>query len=236
MPSSLAEVKRELRQASNRGDAIQLQRYFKTGPGEYGEGDKFIGVRLGPLRKLARTYRGLTGPDIRNLLQSAIHEERMLALLILVDQFKRTDDPRREQIYHLYISNIKRVNNWDLVDVSAPAIVGAYLYDKSREPLYELAQSGHLWSRRVAMLSTLYFINQGDFGDSLKIARTLLDDDHDLIHKAVGWMLREIGKRDRKAEEQFLARHYKEMPRTMLRYAIERFPESKRKRYLSGTI
>lgn len=236
MPLSLADLKRELRQVSNREDAIQLQRYFKTGPGEYGEGDKFIGVRLGPLRKLARCYRDLTGPDINKLLQSAIHEERMLALLILVDQFKRNDGPRRDQIYHLYVSNINWVNNWDLVDVSAPAIVGAYLYDKSREPLYELAQSAHLWSRRVAVLSTLYFINQGDFSDSLKIARTLLDDDHDLIHKAVGWMLREIGKRDQKTEEQFLARHYKKMPRTMLRYAIERFPEGKRKRYLNGRI
>ena len=232
----LADLKKELKSASDKDYAIRLQGYFKTGPGEYGEGDKFIGVRDGPLRKLARSYRDLSRADIKSLLHSPIHEQRALALIILVEQFSRADETAREKIYRFYMTNLKRINNWDLVDVSAPKIVGAHLYDKSRKPLHDIARSSHLWSRRVAMLSTLYFIRKDDFADTIKIAHTLLNDEHDLIHKAVGWMLREVGKRDQRTEEQFLKRYYQDMPRTMLRYAIERFPEKRRKAYLEGRI
>jgi 3-methyladenine DNA glycosylase AlkD len=230
----LKEIRSTLEQVASKEDATNLQRYFKTGPGGYGEGDRFLGVRVGPLRKLAKKYRSLLLPDIEVLLSSGFHEERMLALLILVEQFQRGRPEEQKQIFDLYLRNLQNINNWDLVDVSAPRIVGAYLKDRDRKRLYTLARSSHLWSRRVAMMATLYFIKAGDFSDALAIVDLLKNDDHDLIHKAAGWMLREVGNKDRQVEEQFLASRYKSMPRTMLRYAIEKFPQTRRKQYLQG--
>jgi 3-methyladenine DNA glycosylase AlkD len=234
--AALKEIRAQLQQIANGDDAAQLQRYFKTGPGEYGEGDRFIGVRVGPLRKLAKQHRDLSLTDISSLLASPFHEERMIALLIMVEQFDRGDGSEQKRIYDLYLDSLERINNWDLVDVSSPRIVGAYLSERSRKPLYRLARSRYLWSRRVAIMATMYFIKDGEFDDALAIADMLMDDPHDLVHKAVGWMLREVGNRDRYTEEKFLASRYKKMPRTMLRYAIEKFPITKRKRYLSGRI
>lgn len=213
-----------------------LQRYFKTANGEYGEGDIFLGVHVPELRKLARKYAALAAEEIMRLLQSPIHEERALALLILVRSYAKGDEPVRARIYETYLRNTRYINNWDLVDVSAPHIVGAYLMDKSRDPLYELAESESLWERRISVIATAHFIKRDQFRDTLEVSKILLADKHDLIHKAVGWMLREVGKRDLACEEGFLRRHYKRMPRTMLRYAIEKFPEKKRRMYLKGEV
>jgi 3-methyladenine DNA glycosylase AlkD len=172
--------------------------------------------------------------EIVRLLRSSIHEERLVALLILVRAFSKGDSVLQKKIYGLYLKNTKYINNWDLVDLTAPNIVGTFLLDKSRKPLYDLARSNDLWRRRISIMATFAFIKQNDFDDTLRLSIMLLADDHDLIHKAAGWMLREIGKRSLCAEEQFLKRYYKKMPRTMLRYAIERFPEAKRKKYLNG--
>ncbi len=207
--------------------------FFKTGPGQYGEGDRFLGITLPVLRRLTREYEGLTAPSIVRLLKSPWHEERLLALLILVRQYARADAATRDALYQCYVSNRGRINNWDLVDCSAPQIVGAHLQQRGRRFLRELARSPSLWDRRIAILATFHFIKAGEFDDSLAIARMLLADRQDLIHKAVGWMLREIGKRDRQVLERFLQAHGKRMPRTALRYAIERFPEPLRRRYLS---
>lgn len=231
---SLRDIRRALKQTADPEDARFLQRFFKTGPGEYGEGDRFIGVRVPRIRAIVKQHADLPMPDVQALLMSPIHEERLLALLILVRQFQRGDDPARRVIYRLYLSHTRHINNWDLVDLSAEHIVGGYLRDRSRKPLYRLARSPRLWERRIAVLSTFHLIKRNDFDDLLALAGQLLGDREDLIHKAVGWMLREVGKRDPAAEEAFLKRHYREMPRTMLRYAIERFPERKRRAYLSG--
>jgi len=233
---SLLSIRSELKKTASKKDADFLQGYFKTEPGQYGEGDKFIGVRVPVLRKLSRQHRSLSLPDCKRLLQSSKHEERLLALFILVLQFEKSAEGERKKIYQLYVDNLRFVNNWDLVDSSAPKIVGAWLWDRDRTPLYKLARSTILWRRRVAIMSTLYFINQDEFKDTLKIAVILLSDKHDLIHKAVGWMLREMGNRDRPTEELFLKKHYKKMLRTMLRYAIEKFPPKLRKAYLTGTV
>jgi 3-methyladenine DNA glycosylase AlkD len=213
-----------------------LQRFFKTGPGEYGEGDVFVGIKVPVLRKLAAEFETEALQTIRILLKSKIHEERVLALMILVRRFERGNDQGRRQIYNLYLKHTRCINNWDLVDGSAPYIVGAFLQGRNRRPLYVLAKSSSLWERRIAVLSTFHFIRQNDFADALRISESLLTDEHDLIHKAVGWMLREIGKRDRGVGETFLKTHYRKMPRTMLRYAIERFPEARRRKYLLGRI
>jgi len=228
------EIQKDLSDLSNPRDAAFLQGYFKTGPGQYGEGDLFRGIRVPVLRKLSRKYRGIPLEAADALLHSPCHEDRLLALLIMVSKYIRSDETGRSAIYNLYLTRTAYINNWDLVDLSALNIVGAYLKDRSRKPLYKLARSKNLWERRIAVLATFQFIRYGDFGDSFKIAALLLADKEDLIHKAVGWMLREIGKRDLKAEESFLHRHYRQMPRTMLRYAIERFPEDKRLAYLNG--
>ena len=188
------------------------------------------------LRKLVKEYPDLSLKDVKTLLRSKYHEERLLALLILVSKFKKGDVSTRKEIYDLYLKNTSSVNNWDLVDLSAHYIVGPFLTNKSRAPLYRLAKSKSLWQRRIAIMSTFHFIKKGEFSETLKIAEMLLADREDLIHKAVGWMLREIGKRRLQNEETFLKKHYQKMPRTMLRYAIEKFPEPKRKRYLKGTV
>jgi 3-methyladenine DNA glycosylase AlkD len=224
----------KLRALGDPRKAEDLQRFFKTGTGEYGEGDVFLGIRVPVLRKLATEYRDLTLGQAKKLLRSAIHEERLLALFILINIFAKGSDVAKRQIYHLYLEHTQFVNNWDLVDASAEHIVGAYLWDKDKAPLLELAGSSLLWERRIAILSTFHFIKRGEFEATLKIARLLLADSEDLIHKAVGWMLREVGKRNLATEEAFLGKHYRKMPRTMLRYAIERFPEEKRRAYLHG--
>jgi len=212
------------------------QRFFKTGPGEYGEGDRFIGLTVPQIRRLAQQYRELSPAATQRLLQSSIHEERLLALLILVDAFAAADALGQAQINKIYRQSTRFINNWDLVDASAPQIVGAFLWKRSKAPLRELACSANLWERRIAIIATFYLIRRDEFGPTLEIARQLLSDREDLIHKAVGWMLREVGKRDSAVEEKFLRRHYRQMPRTMLRYAIERFPEPHRQRYLRGLI
>jgi 3-methyladenine DNA glycosylase AlkD len=233
---SLSFIRRRLQTLADKATAQILQRFFKTGAGEYGEGDIFLGIKVPPLRRLSLEFQDASPATIRSLLKSKIHEERTLALMILVRQFSRGDERRREQIYDFYLQHTSFINNWDLVDGSAPYIVGPFLWNRDRGRLYAFAASQSLWERRIAIISTFYFIRQNDFADALKIAELLLSDDHDLIHKAAGWMLREIGKRDLAAEESFLKKHCRTMPRTALRYAIERFPESKRQRYLTGKV
>jgi len=228
------KIQKRLRQFASTEKSQLLQRFFKTGPGEYGEGDIFLGVVVPDIRRVAKEFQDAPLDEAITLLKSAIHEERLLALLMLVSAYDRGDAALKKKIFSLYLRNTKCINNWDLVDLSAPNIVGAYLLDKDRKRLYAFAKARDLWKRRIAVLSTFAFIRQNDFDDSLRIAEILLTDDHDLLHKAVGWMLREVGKRDVTAEEKFLKQHYKKMPRTMLRYAIERFPEGKRRKYLEG--
>lgn len=216
--------------------AGNLRRYFKTGPGEYAHGDVFAGLRVPEIRSLAKEYHALIPETIRELLHSSLHEARLLALLIMVQAYKHGSASSQERIYRLYLENTRHINNWDLVDLSAPQIVGAHLEHRDRAPLFSLAQSDLLWDRRISILATFHFIKAYAFGETLRIAEHLIHDPHDLIHKAVGWMLREIGKRDQPTEEAFLKRHYTTMPRTMLRYAIERFPHDLRQRYLHGTL
>lgn len=220
-------------------DASAKQRFFKTGPGEYGEGDLFWGISVPDQRKIARQFKQeVILEDIRPLITHPVHEVRLTALFLLVHLFDaaRKDEALQQACVEFYLSHLDFVNNWDLVDSSAHKILGPWLMDKDRSILYILARSGHLWRERVAIISTMYFIYLHDFSDALDIAYILLHHPHDLIHKAVGWMLREIGKRDRQAEEVFLMKHYHTMPRTMLRYAIEKFPQDKRKAYLEGNM
>ena len=232
-----AQVKRTLRVEADPEKAAFFPNFFKTGPGEYGEGDVFIGVTVPKCRAIARAARGIQRSELARLLKSRVHEEREVALFILVDEFKRAKtDGEREDVYRFYVKHLKHVNNWDLVDGSAPTIVGGYYADRDRKQLHRWAKSKDLWERRIAMLATFHFIRDEDFKDALAIAKLLRDDDHDLIHKAVGWMLREVGNRNLAAEEKFLKAHYKKMPRTMLRYAIEKFPEKRRQAYLKGKV
>jgi len=231
-----ADIQAELEKLGSQDVAKILQRFFKTGPGQYGEGDRFRGIKVPVLRKLVKKNRDLSTVETEKLLSSVWHEDRMLALLLLIDAYRRGDPAVRQHIYNLYLRNTRFINNWDLVDVTAQHIVGAYLNLRSKEPLYRLARSEMLWERRIAILATFHYIRQGLFDETLRLAEMLLRDEHELIHKAVGWLLREVGKRSRSAEEWFLQANYKEMPRTMLRYAIERFPEALRKKYLQGKI
>jgi 3-methyladenine DNA glycosylase AlkD len=224
-------VQADLKKAARPERCEQLQRFFKTGPGEYAEGDRFLGVYVPEVRKIAEQYRDLPHKEIDTLLQSPIHEGRLTALMILAEQFGRGDKRIQKRIYDYYLSRTKYVNNWDLVDLTAPRIVGAWLHGKSKTPLKRLARSTNLWERRIAIIATGYDITKDDFTATLEIATMLLKDKHDLIHKAVGWMLREVGKRSLKVEEAFLEQHAGAMPRTMLRYAIERFPGRRRKYY-----
>jgi 3-methyladenine DNA glycosylase AlkD len=234
--STRAAARADLRRLADPGKARILQGFFKTGPGEYGEGDVFLGIVVPRIRELVRRHRALTPADAAALLTSTYHEERELALMILVERFRSAGSAAlRENIYQLYLEHRQHINNWDLVDLSAHHIVGAWLADKSRDVLDALAASASVWDRRIAIIATLHYIRNKQFEDTLRIASRLLRDPHDLIHKAVGWMLREVGKRDEAAEETFLRKYYRQMPRTMLRYAIERFPEKKRLAYLRGT-
>ena len=225
-----------LRQRADPSRLPILQSFFKTGPGQYAEGDVFIGVTVPELRRTCRECADATPEEITGLLQSRVHEERSLALLLMVQAFQRADAAGRRALYEQYLASTACINNWDLVDSSAAAIVGAWLSDRSRRPLHRLARSKSLWERRIAIVATHHFIRNGDVAETFQIADILLHDDHDLIHKAVGWMLREAGKREPAALRKFLKTRYAKMPRTMLRYAIEKFPEPERRAYLTGTI
>ena len=234
--TSLAAVRRDIRALGSPERARHSLRFFRTGPGEYGEGDKFFGLSVPEMRAIAKRYRDLGHDQVLQLLQSEWHEDRVVALLLLVDGYKRGDEAGRQKIHRAYLSNTARINNWDLVDMSAGQVVGGHLDVGEISLLEKLARSKDLWERRIAIVATFHFIKQHQLEPTLRIADMLLNDSHDLIHKAVGWMLREVGKQDRKVLDRFLAERYADMPRTMLRYAIERHPEATRKRYLAGTI
>jgi len=233
--SVIDNVRKDLRVMADPTKARILQGFFKTGPGQYGQGDIFLGVTVPQSRQVAKKFSQLPLQGVRALLYSGVHEERLVALLILVQKYCSSSGKEKEEIVWFYLDNIKQVNNWDLVDLSAPCILGAHLISgDDRALLYRLAKSGSVWERRIAIVATLHFIRKNDFADTLKIAAMLLQDRHDLIHKAAGWMLREVGKRDVAAEEAFLEKHCRVMPRTMLRYAIETLPERKRRRYMKS--
>ena len=233
---SLRELRTALKNSASKKQAEIAQWFFKTGPGEYGEGDVFIGIKVPVLRSIAKQHLEFSLDDLQILLQSKIHEERLVSLMIMVQRFSKCSPEDKKILFDLYLDNTSNINNWDLVDLSAPQIVGGYLIDKDKKILTKLASSKLLWERRIAMMATFQFIKSNRFETSLHIAEKLLNDKHDLIHKAAGWMLREIGKRNLETEEHFLKKHYKTMPRTMLRYAIEKFPEKKRKAYLQNKI
>jgi 3-methyladenine DNA glycosylase AlkD len=231
---TVATVRKRLRQLGDPTDARFLQRFFKTGPGQYGEGDRFLGIRVPVVRRVARDARGISLDQIEALLHEPWHEARLLAVVLLADAYARASSSERTAIFRAYLRNTARINNWDLVDVSAPHVVGVHLATRSRRRLDTLARSKSVWERRIAIIATQHFIRNGEFDDTLRIARLLIHDSHDLIHKAVGWMLREVGNRDRAALSTFLARHAHEMPRTMLRYAIEKLPPSERARFMAA--
>ena len=230
------QIMKKLRELSDSDIAAHSQRFFKTGKREYGEGDRFLGIRMPTLRKCLREYSDISLGDTLELLKTSFHEARLLALLILVAKYSSAANSSEEDaIYRSYLSHTEFINNWDLVDTSAAQIVGAHLFTRDRKPIYRLARSGNLWERRIAVISTFYFIRREEFSDTLAIAGLLLRDRQDLIHKAVGWMLREVGNRNRETEVGFLTKHYRKMPRTMLRYAIEKLPKSERIAYLHNT-
>jgi len=233
MTATAAEISRQIRSLGRKDVAEHSQRFFRTAPGEYGHGDKFVGVRVPVIRKIVRKHRGLPIRTVEELLDSQWHEIRLFAVLMLVDIFERGDDASKKSVFDTYLRKLSRVNNWDIVDSSAHKIIGPWLSNKERTLLYDLARSESLWDRRVAIMSTLHFIKQGEFADTLALAVLLLQDEENLIHKASGWMLREVGNRDRSVEEAFLKKHYRKMPRTMLRYAIEKFPAAERHAYLA---
>lgn len=226
----------ELKTYSQKEKQEVLPKFFKTGKGEYGEGDIFIGVTVPNVRLIAKKYKDVGLLSVEKMLNDPIHEVRLLALIILTYKFEKASEEEQKNIYEFYLKNTKAINNWDLVDLSAYKIVGKYLINKDRDILFKLAESKNLWEQRISIISTFYFIQHNDFQTSLIVSEMLLNHDHDLIHKAVGWMLREIGKRDLKIEEDFLKLRYQQMPRTMLRYAIEKFEEEKRQKYLKGLI
>ncbi|MEI8344038.1 MAG: DNA alkylation repair protein [Candidatus Moraniibacteriota bacterium] len=229
----LKELRKEIRSLANPQKARILAGFFKTGKGQYGEGDKFLGITVPQTRTVAKKYWQLPLAEVLQLLQSAFHEERLAALLIMILQYQKGDEKQKKEIFQAYLENTQWINNWDLVDLTADRIVGAYLDDKTKDLLFKLAQSKLLWERRIAMLATFYEIKKGKSEIALAVAEKLLGDREDLMHKAVGWMLREVGKRcSQKEEEKFLQKYIKVMPRTTLRYAIERFEEGKRRQYL----
>lgn len=234
---NLASVKKDLKSKARPSRAEILQRFFKTGPGEYGEGDIFIGIDSPTLHTVAQKYQDLDFSVLTDLIKSKIHEERALALSILVIQYKKAqkkqDLSQQKKIYNFYFKYKKHINNWDLVDMSCRDVMGAYLFDKDRRILYKLAKSKSLWDRRLAIISTLYFLREKDYKDTLKISEMLLKDEQDLIHKASGWMLREMGKRDEEPLIQFLNKHAAHMPRTMLRYSLEKLSPTLKKKYMA---
>ena len=231
---TLVNLKRELAQASDPERARNMARFFKMGKGEYGEGDKFIGLTVPDERAIAKKYRHLELDEVEKLLQSRVHEHREVGLMLLVAQYEAGDTAARQTVVDFYLDHTRCINNWDLVDGSAPYIVGEHLVSRSRRVLYRLAKSPDLWERRIAIIATMAFIRRGDLKDAFAIATLLLSDEHDLIHKAIGWMLREAGKRSQSEMIDFLKRNYSRMPRTALRYAIEHLPEAQRKSALKG--
>lgn len=231
------KIEKEMKHLADNKKAKLLSGFFKTGPGQYGAGDIFLGVVVPRTRLVAKKYYQSSGlKDIQKLLSSSYHEFRLLGLIILTMQFAKADKIKQKEIFNFYLKNTTRINNWDLVDLSAPNIVGLWLLNHGRKILYKLARSKNLWEKRIAIISTFAFIRAGQIEDTVRIAKILLNDQHDLIHKAVGWMLREVGKKNLPALEQFLKTHYYKIPRTMLRYAIEKFPEAKRKKYLKMPV
>ena len=228
----LNQIKDELRKCADPEKAKILSGFFKTGKGQYGEGDLFLGITVPEQRRIAKQYSDITLEEVQALLSGSMHEYRLVALLILIGKYRKSDEEGKREIFEFYLDHTKHINNWDLVDLSAGCILGEYLGDKDRSILYKLAKSDNLWERRIAVISTFTFIKNNRFEDTLRISEMLLNDTHDLIHKAVGWMLREVGKRDLRAEEGFLKKHYQKMPRAMLRYAIERFGDEKKRYYL----
>jgi len=228
----IGSLRKDIRSLANPEKARVLQGFFRTGKGQYGEGDVFLGVTVPQSRAISKKYALLSFANIKALLKSKIHEERLVALLILVHRYQKGDEDEKKGIVDFYLGNTKCVDNWDLVDLSADKLLGHWLFGKDTSLLCRLAESPHLWERRIAIVSTFHFIRNNRFSDTLKISGMLLGDKHDLIHKAVGWMLREVGKRDQPVLEGFLKRHHKKMPRTMLRYAIERLDEGRKKFYM----
>jgi len=226
---ALNQLKKDVAKLRSPRKAEILARFFKTGPGEYGEGDHFLGLTMPQQRQVAKKYPDLSFDSIQKLLNIKIHEYRIIALLILMEKYRN----EKEKSVRLYLKNTQNINNWDLVDLSAPKILGDYLLNKDKKILYQLARSKTLWERRMAILATFAFIHENQFADTLKIAEILLNDDHDLVHKAVGWMLREVGKRNQQAEERFLLQYYRVMPRVMLRYTVEKFSTPKKQFYLA---
>jgi len=234
MRQTSRDVKKLLRSLGDPALAEHSRRFFKTGKGDYGEGDRFLGIRVPALRRLAKQYLKLPLGDLRSLLRSPFHEERFFALVLLVQRFNKGSPQERASVFQLYVHNTRFINSWDLVDCSASHIVGGYLEDRDKQPVYAWAQSKNMWERRMAIIALFHMIRKNEFRDALAISQILLTDKEDLIHKAVGWMLREIGKRNVAVEQAFLKKYYNRMPRTMLRYAIERFPAAERQRYLRG--
>ncbi len=231
-------IKQELNNHADVEKAASSAKYFQVFPGGYGEGDRFIGVTVPNQHRIAREYyRSISFRELEDLIRDPVHECRLTAILILVLKFEKAKtETEKQSVVDYYLGNIDYINNWDLVDSSAHKIVGAYLFNKDRNLLFNLARSGELWQQRIAVIATFYFIRNGDFTDSLEIARLLLNHEHDLIHKAVGWMLREVGNRGFATEYNFLKKHYQIMPRTMLRYAIEKFDPVLRKKFLAGQV
>jgi len=225
------QITTQIKQLADKTIAQKDQKFFKTGKGEYGEGDIFLGVRTPELRKIAKQNTKLKDSEIEKLLQNKYHEIRLTGFFILVYQFQKAKESRQKEIYELYMKNLDQANNWDIIDTTIPHIIGKYLITRDRSIIYKLADSKKLWHRRIAIMTTQAFIRQKDFNDTIKISEILLHDHHDLIHKATGWMLREIGKKEEKSLLQFLDKHAKEMPRTMLRYAIEKLTIEQRRYY-----
>jgi len=234
----LQKIIEDLKLYASPEQANIYQKFFKTGKGQYGEGDIFLGVRVPVLREIARKYSDISMEDLQNLLNSKIHEQRFTALVLLMNKYKKSkkNPVEKMRLFQFYLKNTNRINNWDLVDVSAPNIIGDFSIKEGNEMIRHLAKSESLWERRIAIISTFAFIKKRSFGETLAVSDILIKDEHDLIHKAVGWMLREVGKKKPEILEIFLKTRYKEMPRTMLRYAVEKMPEEKRKKYLKGEI
>lgn len=234
--SQSKQIEKHLETLGNLKIVSHSKRFFKTGPGEYGEGDEFLGIRVPVIRQQVKKFKGLSLSSSLQLLQSKFHEVRLFAVLMMVDSFEKGDEHDKTEIYHAYLANTHWINNWDIVDSSAHKIVGAYLLSKSRKPLYQLASSEWLWDKRIAMIACYFLIKRDDFEDTLELAKFFFGETHDLMHKAVGWMLREVGNRDYGLEDWFLANHYQNMPRTMLRYAIEKFPKTRKQAYMKGKV
>jgi 3-methyladenine DNA glycosylase AlkD len=230
------KILKELKSKKSSEQAKILSYFFKTGKGQYGEGDIFWGIKVPVTREIVKKFKEASLKDVQELLDSQVHEHRLTGLLILVEKYKKAEN--KKEIYDFYLKNTKNINNWDLVDLTAPNIVGSFLLDntKERKILYSLVESNNLWERRIAILSTFTLLRNKEYKNTLKISEILLKDKHDLIHKAVGWMLREMGKRDKAVEVEFLKKHCKTMPRTMLRYAIEKFDAEEREKYMKGAV